>query len=186
LDFLHAIDVSLFRVFNTDLAHPWLDQAMLAISDRLTWVAVAVIAIATAFFKRGSTMLPFVVSLGLTLGVADLVTYQVLKPTFARARPCYQLEAVRLVTERCGSDYGFPSNHAANSMASAVAIALAVRRRVAAWPFVIAVLVGASRVYLGVHFPFDVLAGFVVGALTAWGVHAAFQRAMLRWGRSAS
>lgn len=171
-DFLYLLDVALFRLINTGLASAALDQLMLFISARLTWAVAGLAFVLYAMVRRRRDLLTFCLTLGLTLGLADFVTYQLLKPAFSRERPCYQLPDVRLVQERCGSDFGFPSNHAANAGATVTALALTTRR----WPLVataavLAVLVGVSRIYLGVHFPADVFAGFLVGALLAAAVY---------------
>lgn len=168
MDSLNHLDVALYRAVNQGLASPLLDGTMLFISHRYTWVAVGAIAIAFGLWKMNRRFLVFCVTLGLTIGLSDFFTYQALKPTFARSRPCHQLEDVRLVQDRCGGDYGFPSNHAANSMATATLVALVVRRRWAWWVFAAALLVGFTRIYLGVHFPGDVLAGFCVGGVIGW------------------
>jgi undecaprenyl-diphosphatase len=125
----------------------------------------------------------FSVFLGIAIGTTDAMTYQVLKPSFDRLRPCYlEPEATRLVVESCGSDLGFPSNHAANAMAAAVAGALTWRRRrLNIFLFGTASLVGLSRIYLGVHFPGDVLGGFVVGALISLALWWPWTRALGRY-----
>ena len=103
--------------------------------------------------------------MALTIGLSDFMTYQVLKPTFARDRPCRQFQDIHLVPEFCGGDQGFPSNHAANGMAVTVLLALNSNAWVALTALLLTTLIGISRVYLGVHFPGDVLAGFLCGAL---------------------
>jgi undecaprenyl-diphosphatase len=175
-----SFDASLFRLVNEGLGAPWLDGVMLAISSRLVWVLAALIILGYLAWRRRGRALVFALLLGATLGVSDFVTFQVLKPTFSRMRPCYALQDVRLVQPSCGGDYGLPSNHAANAMAMAVAISVTSERRRVMWPLTLALtfLVGLSRVYLGVHYPGDVLAGFAVGALVA--LPAVF--AWRRWG----
>lgn len=178
LDALIALDTELFRAVNHGLGSVALDGFMLFVTDRFTWIGVAIVAVSLALLRRSRRTLVFFAGLGLTLGAVDLVTYQVLKPAFERLRPCYKLTDVRLVQDRCGSDYGFPSNHAANGMATAALVALTYRHRSAWIAIGLAGLVGLSRVYVGVHFPGDVVAGFVVGGLAAWPASLAVMRAM--------
>jgi undecaprenyl-diphosphatase len=132
------------------------------VSARSLWFAVAAVFIACVIYKRSKSLARVALILGVGVGLTDLVTYQVLKPGIGRHRPCHQM-TVRLVTPSCGGDYGFPSNHAANAMATCGALWRPRKRLANAALVATAFLVGFSRVYLGVHFPFDVLAGFGFG-----------------------
>lgn len=176
---LHTLDVDLFHWINSAHVSPALDQLMLFLSGRVPWLVVGVGLLLWAAVRRNGHILRFCLLIGIAIGLSDALSYQLLKPAFARERPCYQLEDVRLVQERCGSDYGFPSNHAANSMATAVAAMLWLRRRLALGLVFLAIAIGWSRVYLGVHFPGDVLMGYVVGAccgVLIYGLFARFTR----------
>ncbi|NQY04765.1 MAG: phosphatase PAP2 family protein [Flavobacteriaceae bacterium] len=99
---------------------------------------------------------------------------------FERWRPCYDEEirdSVRLVKSGCGGKYGYFSAHAASSMALAVFIGLLLKqyyRFVLLVMVVWAVFVGYSRIYIGVHFPGDVLTGFVIGTLLATLLYKVF------------
>jgi undecaprenyl-diphosphatase len=173
LDLLKSLDEAAFYAINGAAGSPALDTLMLVLSARATWAVIGVALVGAALWRRRGDLLRLVLAIGLAIALADLVTYQVLKPTFARERPCHQLVGqIRLLQPSCGSDYGFPSNHAANGMAIATAVAVVTRHRSALVVALIAALVGLSRIYLGAHFPGDVLAGFVVGALI--GVAAAW------------
>ncbi|MFE9725743.1 phosphatase PAP2 family protein [Streptomyces sp. NPDC005794] len=81
-------------------------------------------------------------------------------------RPCQRLHVLTLEACPVPGDWSFPSNHAALASAAAVALLL-VSRRLGLLALAAAVLMGASRVWVGVHYPHDVLIGFVVGALVA-------------------
>lgn len=93
---------------------------------------------------------------------------------FERWRPCYDEEIrgiVRLVKDGCGGKYGYFSAHAASTMALAVFIGNVLRKHIK-YLFLIliiwAITVGYSRIYIGVHFPLDVLTGFFIGAVLGW------------------
>jgi membrane-associated phospholipid phosphatase len=95
----------------------------------------------------------------------------VIKDVIARERPCHALSGVRLLVE-CGTGRSMPSAHAANNMAAALVVG-SVYRRLRWYLLGWAVLVGYSRVYCGVHYPFDVAAGAAWGAVLAGLVLAA-------------
>ena len=101
-----------------------------------------------------------------------------------RPRPCHApdlLGLVHLPTGRCGGAYGFVSSHAANFFGLAVYLGLLLRE---GWLFglllIAAVLVGYSRIYMGVHYPGDILAGGLLGALAGWAIAWAYKRWRVR------
>lgn len=107
---------------------------------------------------------------GIAVLAALLVTFIVvnliLKPVIARTRPYEVIEGLRLLVSPA-HDYSFPSGHSSSSMAAAVAMAgtLPRRMRVIGWCAVgLAVLICISRLYIGIHYPSDVLVGAVIGA----------------------
>lgn len=179
---LAAMDEAVFRAVNSQLASPFMDQAMLSVSSKWTWLAAAVGLVAYTIFRRKLRLASFCILVGTAVGISDGTAYQVMKPAFARERPCHQLADVRVVQDRCGSDFGFPSNHASNGMAVAVVAALVFPRHRILWAFFgSTLLVGFSRVYLGVHFPGDVLAGFALGASVGGLWYLVYKRTVGRW-----
>jgi undecaprenyl-diphosphatase len=107
--------------------------------------------------------------------VAAYVANDLLKMAIHEQRPCQTLHAVTV--EACPplGDWSFPSNHAAIAAAAAVAILL-TDRRLGAIAVPAALLMAASRVWIGVHYPHDVLIGLVTGALVAWPLTIAARR----------
>jgi len=179
LDVINLLDRNLFRFFNLELGQPWLDPIMLFFSSEKVLAGVVLLwllySLITKNFRALKKYLPL---LGLTLILTDSLSFRVLKPGFGRLRPCYQFSDVRLVAERCGSDHGFPSNHAANSFGFAAMLFLLSRNKRRVLWFVFAIVVSLSRIYLGVHFPGDVFLGALVGVSIALGIY--FCRELLR------
>ena len=154
------LDLQLLRLVN-DHASPALDHVMAAASNRGLLLALAG-AFAVYLGVRSPHRWLAAVLLLVAVGIADLVSVRVVKPAVDRERPCHSLASVRAPLG-CGSGKSFPSAHAADTAAAAAVITWAAPA-LAALGLGVAVVVGISRVYLGVHYPSDVVAGWVLGA----------------------
>jgi undecaprenyl-diphosphatase len=138
---------------------------MMVLSSYELWIGLCLLGAIFAFtLKRGVALKPLI-GFAVSIGITDLIAFQALKPAFGRLRPCYALEEVHLVQGRCGGDFGFPSNHAANSGAAVAFLSLITNRKILLIGTFAAILVCFSRVYLGVHYPADVVCGFIIGLI---------------------
>jgi len=124
-----------------------------------------VVIAAVIFMKGKKAVLIFLVAVAV-VAVNDWVCASLIKPLVARPRPCQVLELTHIVYA-CGGSYSFPSNHASNSFALATLFAL-WNRNSALLVYTLAVLVSFSRVYLGMHYPTDVLAGALCGIVMGY------------------
>ena len=161
------LDIKLFYLINNgmqnrlfDILMPWLTE----ISNWWPLIAPTVIGLLIWGGKKGRVAVIVIV---VAVGLSDYTSGGILKYMIGRIKPCNYLDGVNLLVY-CGK-YSFPSSHAANMFAVAVTGSYYYRK--ARTPlFILAAVIGYSRVYVGVHFPFDVLGGFVWGGMVAAAV----------------
>jgi len=168
MDFLLQWDASLFLAINSLVGYVgWLDSIIVFLTSASTW-RIAGGALAVALLIWGNNPLRrTVITAIVAIVIADLSAFHLLKPLFARPRPGHDLPDFIILTG-AGSYNGFPSNHAANMMAMAVVFTL---RQQKPWSYILiplALLVGFTRIWVGVHFPGDVLGGWLWGVLIGW------------------
>lgn len=168
LDILSQIDISLFFAANR-AHHPLLDHVMLFVTD-IKRTGVLLLLVWIGLLWKGGTRGRTVALLLLPLIViTDQLSSHVLKDLFDRVRPCEVLDGVRAI-DGCRHSPSFPSSHAVNNFAAATLFTLFYRRWVPWVAYGLAALVSYSRVYLGLHYPSDVLGGAIIGALCALGL----------------
>ena len=163
------LDESLFRAINgSPWTGPTLDAIAQALSGPWLWLLVPALVILVGLFRFDGRLVRGGLLALAALGLTDLLSARVVKPTVGRPRPCASLADVRVPPKGCGGYHGFPSNHSANGMAMVGTIFFAGARTWGLALLPLAVLVGLSRVYQGVHYPGDVLGGFILGGAVAW------------------
>jgi len=165
---VEKLDKELFLFLNQINSPVW-DTIMWHISGKLQWIPLYLLLLVLLFKKYGKDVWKVIIGAVLVIAIADQVSVKLFKEVFERYRPCHNLEIrdiVHIVNQKCGGKFGFVSSHAANSFAIAVYVGLLLRRKynrilvlLLSW----AAIVSYSRVYLGVHYPMDILCGSILG-----------------------
>ncbi|MEE9164742.1 MAG: phosphatase PAP2 family protein [Nitrospinota bacterium] len=148
------------------------------ISDEKPWYPLILAGFIYVFYKdRKKASIVFLMVL-LALGISEYLTSNFFKPFLGRLRPCNALKGVHLLVG-CSDSFSLPSAHAANAAAISTVVCYEYRKLIIYMTLVV-ILVCYSRVYLGVHYPFDVLMGMITGVvygLTVVGI----KKGLLKW-----
>lgn len=172
---LNNWDHQLFLFLNS-LHVDWLDPVMIFITSELGWLPLYAVLVYLVFRKYKWQGLWVVLGVAATIALSDQISAHVFKPIFQRLRPCYDPlieELVYLPKGKPGGHYGFISSHAANTFALATYIWLVLKKfyKNIGWVmFPWAALVSYSRIYVGVHFPGDIICGAALGVLLGLGI----------------
>ncbi len=174
---LERLDQQLFLFLNSCYSPFW-DKVMHAVSSITIWIPLYIAILIYLGFRYKRKFIIILLFIILAAALADQISVHLFKNIFQRLRPCHEpsLEGlVHLVDGYCGGMYGFVSSHATNSFNVAIISLLFIRKR---W-FTISIIlwaltVGYSRIYLGVHYPGDVICGSMLGALIGWGIYSLY------------
>lgn len=166
ISFLVSLDVTLFRLINEGGQNSFFDWFMPFMTDLKNFTYVLIAMGIWVVYRERSAGLVFLVLIGITLAITDQFSNHVLKECLGRIRPCRALMNVRMLTD-CNTSYSFPSAHAVNIFAAAYFVSQPFRRLNFLW-YAIAAVVAYSRVYIGIHYPMDVIGGAGIGLLVAW------------------
>lgn len=183
LEQLLHIDTEILLAIN-GLHAPWADTLMWIISAKATWIPLYLLLVGllvwryrmpamtnVKWLQKVPVCVVMIAMIGLAVGVADFIASGILKELVARPRPTRvpELEGVlHLVNGYRSGRYGFVSSHAANTMVCALLFSMIWRNKIATVGLMLWVAANCySRMYLGVHYPLDILGGLMVGTLVA-------------------
>ena len=191
METLMSLDKELFFFLN-GLHTDWMDPVMFYISKTLTWLPVYLIMLWLMIRHCGWNSLIWLGGIALAVLLADQITSSFMKPFFERFRPSrdpgIEEGLVHVVNGYRGGKFGFASSHAANAFAIATLLHLVLRPYVkyTGYLFLMAGIVAYSRIYLGVHYPGDIIVGGVIGAAAGWISYIVSRKLGRRWLDSAA
>ncbi len=178
MEALSTIDSDLFLFLN-GLHADWMDGVMVLITQMWVWLPLYLLLIYWTVKQYGKRCWWIFLAVALVVLCSDQLSAHVCKPLFQRLRPCYNADLqglIHLPKGMAGGQYGFVSSHAANTFAIAAFLTAALRKKykwmgiaLYLWAFISSY----SRIYIGYHYPGDILCGAVLGilvGLTLWKV----------------
>lgn len=169
---LEQLDHNLLFFFNGTHSE-WADSVMMTITGKWTWIPFYVILVGLMFWRCGwRRSIVYLLAIAAVITLTDQACASWIRPAVERLRPCSPdnpLSAmIQTVNGYCPGSYSFPSCHAANTFALASFLSLTFRNRgITLTMFAWATIVSISRLYLGVHYPSDLLAGALIGSAIA-------------------
>ena len=169
LETLKSIDTDLFLAING--AHsPFFDFVMFWISDKWIWIPLYMFFAWLIYIHYGKRSWFLILLAGVVIVITDQTSVYLFKNVFFRLRPCQEPSLagmVHLVDDYCGGKYGFISSHAANSFGITAYLSLLLGKKIKYFTLLLltwALLISYSRIYLGAHYPGDVMIGGLWGA----------------------
>ncbi len=175
-DSLKELDTWLFLKINTRLTNSVLDSIYPWWRESITWVPLYIFLATLVAINFGKKLWPWLLFAVFTITLADQVSSTFIKHYFERLRPCNDSVLqfkMRLLLQACGSGYSFTSSHATNHFAMAMFFSQTIKSIIGKyhkWLFVWAASVAYGQIYVGVHYPFDVLCGAIFGCLIGYTV----------------
>ena len=178
---LIELDKLWFYYINGVWHHPVLDVILPLLRNKLIWLPLYVFLVSFVAINFKWKGLGLLLALGLSVGLADVTSSRLVKKSVERVRPCNDPE-VKVMTRsliRCGGGYSFTSSHATNHFSVAVFLAFTLG---IIWPWVRwaailwAAAISYAQVYVGVHYPLDVMGGALLGILIGGGVAFLFHK----------
>ncbi len=179
IDALIAIDSAIFHFINNTISNPVTNFVMPIITKDLYLKIILAVSLSLLLWKGDKRLRWAVLFSLIVVTLTDQASSAVLKPLIERLRPCKIME-VNLLVGGCGAGFSMPSSHAANLFGQAY-LFLAVHRKTACYLIPFAILVALSRVFVGVHYPADIICGAALGTLIGFGIGKLYQYIDLKY-----
>jgi len=182
IDKLIHLDQQIFLVLNGEWRTGFLDAYLPYVREAIIWTPLYLFLFALVWMNFGLRGLLWIVFALLTAALTDIVSSGLLKQNIMRLRPCRDpqfSQHVYMIVKYCPQSSSFTSSHAANHFGAAMFSYITLRHTVSKWMwllFVWAGLICYAQVYVGVHYPLDLLAGALVGSIIGWFSAGFFNR----------
>lgn len=171
---IHEWDIELFHRINTVWTNAFLDHNFPWWRDATTWYPLYLFLLIFIFINFGWRAWTWVLFIIINVTLTDQFSSSVVKQWIARPRPCQDPEMmgyVRMLLNHCSGGNSFPSSHATNHFGAAVFLFCTLRKYCGNWIYLFffwAATVSYGQVYVGVHYPADVLAGAIIGSIIGY------------------
>ena len=167
-------DKWLFLKINREGVAGFLDTLMPIIRQPLVWIPFYLFLALFIILNFPKKAVSWLFTLGVTVGITDFISSSIIKPYFGRLRPCNDptlADQVRLLANYCGQNGSFTSSHASNHFAIAMFLFFTLKEVWGKYCFIFfvwAACICYAQIYVGVHFPIDIIGGTIVGLTTGW------------------
>lgn len=181
---LIEFDKYLFGIVNQKASNPFFDLIMPFIRQPLFWLPLYFFIVLFAIYNFPKKAGIWIGTMLITVGITDSISSRILKPLFGRLRPCNNPEladSIRLLVDHCGQNGSFTSSHATNHFGIAVFIFITLEKVWGKFNYLFLLWAAAicyAQVYVGVHFPFDVLGGAILGSSIGFAMGKYFNNKM--------
>ncbi|MFM9944307.1 MAG: phosphatase PAP2 family protein [Bacteroidia bacterium] len=177
LEFLYSLDLKVLYFINHILSNPVFDVVMPIFRGKLTWIPVYIIIVYFIIIKYGLKSIWVIGFALLTVLITDQISAGIIKPYFERLRPCNNPDLVSwlYLPNGKGSGWSFVSSHATNHFAVAVYFIMSFINYRNQYKIIVpflgwALLIGFAQIYIGFHYPSDIIVGGILGSIIGFGM----------------
>ena len=175
------LDFGLFTKINREWTNSFFDHVLPFLRESEIWLPFYLFLLVFALLNYSKQGGWWCVTLGMTAIISDLISSSIIKPWVGRLRPCMDpviSPYVRMLAKYCPENGSFTSSHACNHLSAAVFIFLTLRHTSNWWGlvFVWAFAISYAQIYVGVHYPTDIIGGFVLGGVIGFLMSLFFKK----------